>query len=366
MSKLKTSALVGLLLGLPFLSACEEDVIVQSEVIRPVKAIQVSDSSNFKQRWFSGRAKAAVEVDLAFRISGPLIEFPVSVGTLVKKDDILAQIDPAPFRADVERYKADVRSAQAELKNAEQDLERQKHLFKNKNVSQARVDKSEAAYGVTKAQVGSAQAALDRIRLDLKYTNLKAPFDGVVVSTYVDNFQDVNAKQAILRLVDSSQIEMVVDIPESLISLVPTVTDVIVTYDAFPNIEIPATIKEVGTEASQSTRTYPVTLSMEQPDGIQILPGMAGKASGKAVDPNVPSAGIIQAPVSAVFSDVDAKESRVWVFDEANAVVKSRVVTTGELTDFGIEILSGLKVGDWLVTAGANSLSENQKVRIIE
>ncbi|MEH6633274.1 MAG: efflux RND transporter periplasmic adaptor subunit [Halopseudomonas aestusnigri] len=366
MKKLKTSALVGLLLALPFLSACEEEIIAQSVVIRPVKAIQISDSSNFKQRWFSGRAKAAIEVDLAFRISGPLVEFPVSVGTLVNKGDLLAQIDPAPFRADVERYKADVRSAQAEQKNAEQDLTRQKKLFNNKNVSQARVDKSQAAFDVTKAQVGAAQAALDRIRLDLKYTNLKAPFDGVVVSTYVDNFQDVNGKQAILRLVDSSQIEMIIDIPESLISLVPTVTEVIVTYDAFPEVAIPATIKEVGTEASQSTRTYPVTLSMDQPEGIQILPGMAGKATGKAVDPSSSSSGIIQAPVSAIYNGTDAKESRVWVFDETSGVVNSRVVTTGDLTDFGIEVLSGLKVGDWMVTAGVNSLSENQKVRIVE
>ena len=92
----------------------------------------------------------------------------------------------------------------------------------------------------------------------------------------MENFEDVQNKQAILRLLDDSKIEMIIDIPEHLIINAAYVKDAFVVFDAFPGREIAATIKEIGTEASSTTRTYPVTLIMDQPEDIRILPGMTG------------------------------------------------------------------------------------------
>ena len=81
-----------------------------------------------------------------------------------------------------------------------------------------------------------------------------------------------------LRILDDSRIEMVVNIPENLISFAQYVKKVFVSFDAFPEQELEATIKEIGTEASSTTRTFPVTLIMDhQPSEFKILPGMAGK-----------------------------------------------------------------------------------------
>ena len=67
-----------------------------------------------------------------------------------------------------------------------------------------------------------------------------------------------------------------------MISLTPYLTDIVCVFDTFPDREIPAQIKEVGTEASTTTRTYPVTFIMDQPDDTKILPGMAGMVSARA------------------------------------------------------------------------------------
>ncbi|ALU42018.1 hypothetical protein AT705_03155 [Pseudoalteromonas rubra] len=117
-------------------------------------------------------------------------------------------------------------------------------------------------------------AAEDR----LSYATLKAPFDGVVVQRYVENYQDINANSPTFRLVDISKMEMDISISENHISNLPYVKKPRVVFDAFPDIEIPARIKEVSSEASQTTRTYNVRLIMDPPPGIDILPGMSGVA----------------------------------------------------------------------------------------
>ena len=89
-----------------------------------------------------------------------------------------------------------------------------------------------------------------------------------MTATYVENFQNVLQKQPVLRLVSTAKIEMWVDVPEHLISLVDKVTEVTVRFDAFPDVELRAAIKEVGQEASFKTRTFPVKVVMDQPQNV--------------------------------------------------------------------------------------------------
>jgi multidrug efflux pump subunit AcrA (membrane-fusion protein) len=170
---------------------------------------------------------------------------------------------------------------------------------------------------------------------------------------------------------------MTVDVPESLISNVPYVREISVQFDAFPGQTVSATIKEVGSEATLTTRTYPVTLIMDQPEGYTVLPGMAGRTTGDVTgDPT----GVI-VPLSAVFTEeggsqaalrgqVDASLSPaerptfVWVVDEADLTVKQRTVVPDVITARGMRLKEGVKTGEWIVTAGVYSLAEGQKVRI--
>jgi len=154
---------------------------------------------------------------------------------------------------------------------------------------------------------------------------------------------------------------MVIEIPESLISLEPYVKEVWCTFDAFPGRELSARIKEVGREASSVTRTFPVTLIMDQPEDFQILPGMTGSARGRGEPPNQDEE--VAIPITAVAS-ADGQSSYVWVIDEASGRVSRREVELGVMTATGIQV-SGLDTGLWIATAGVHFLVEGQQVRIM-
>lgn len=345
---------------------CEEERTGPTEMIRLVRAVQLGDVSPLARRWFSGRARATQEIDLSFRVAGPLNELPVNVGDTVQKEDLIARIDPTTFIADVTRARAELERAIAEAANADAQLERQQTLTEKGWTAQASLDEVTAAANIARAAVVAQRASLHRLELDFGYTELKAPFAGEIVRTYVENFQVVLDKQPIVRLVDGSRIEMVVNVPETLISYAHLVDEVEVIFDPFPDLVIRATIKEIGSEASETTRTYPVTLIMDQPEDAVILPGMAGKASPKGPPPPELAGTGLVLPYTAVFTLPDDAKTCVWVFDPEAGVVHRREIRTGNVTQFGLALLDGVAPGEWVVTAGVHYLKEGQKVRLPE
>jgi RND family efflux transporter MFP subunit len=195
---------------------------------------------------------------------------------------------------------------------------------------------------------------------ELTDTKLLAPFDGTVSVTYVENFEVVQPKQRIVRLVNASEYEIRVDIPENLISLVPQVTEAFVTIQAFPDVEIPARIAEVGTEASSTTRTYPVKLRFTPPAGMEIRPGMTGFARGRG-DPAATGTDGRIIPTTAIIQR-DGK-TLVWIVNSSSNQVQARPIEVLGTTPYGMRV-RGVEPGEWVVTAGVHALQENQTVRL--
>jgi RND family efflux transporter MFP subunit len=321
---------------------------------RSGKAMQVVAPSTIASRSFPGRAEAGQEVNLSFRVAGPLIELPVSVGDAVKQDDIVARIDPTDYQSVVSSLEGQLQSAQAAANRAQAD-----------STSEMALDRARQLRDSTAAAVRSTRATVTGARDQLSYTSLSAPFDGEVVETYVENFETVVPMQPILRVVDRASIEFRISVPENQIVYAPYVTGATVTFDALPGVEVPAVIKEIGKEASQATRTYPVTLAMEQPEGADILPGMAGEALMEADLPEESARLGIQIPTTALFAEDDTEKSYVWVIDPGTSTLERRQVQTGDLSEFGILIRSGLEAEEWVVVAGASLLSAGEEVRIL-
>ena len=344
---------IALLILLPtaFLIGCGEE-IVEEEPVRPVKVFKAGDiiGGGLTGRSFPGRAEANEEVNLGFEAGGILIERPVDKGDKVKKGQLLARLNPRDF-------KNELSAAKAERERARAYRDRIAEALKANAVARQDLTDAEARLKGAIAREKIKRKALDD-------SHIYAPYDGVIALTYFDEFKRVQAKEKVLRLLDISKIKFTVDLPESLISYIPHVTKVWVEYDVFPGRKIPAKIKEVGTEASMTTRTYPVTLIMDQPKDIKILPGMAGKVSGEADLPDIDGREGIEVPVAAVFTPNTEMQNCVWVVDEGSKTVHRRKVKTGELTIDGIMVIEGLKLGEWVVTAGVHLLQEGQKVQI--
>ncbi len=221
--------------------------------------------------------------------------------------------------------------------------------------------------GVNKAQadIQSVQAAVDAAKDQLSYTYLRAPFSGVIAKRYVDNFQEVQAKEPIVSLQDVSEIEILVDVPEMTMTRVKRGDlDVVAEFAAAPGNDYPLTLKEFSTEADPRTQTYRVVLTMPSPEDLRVLPGMTA---------SVHRAGIVEAegdmyvvPAIAVFAD-EAGKSNVWVVDSESMTVHRREVSIGELTGTeNIEIVEGLESEEMIAISGVSRLREGMKIRPVD
>ena len=332
------------------LQGCGSEPEVKTEVIRPVKFIVVVESSGDQSRTLPGKLQAAERVDLSFQVSGPLVGLPVSKGQEVTKGQLLAKIDPRDFQSKL-------KAAEAQYKKAKADLKRVRPLVKKNLVSKSDVDKFEAQFDVSEAD-------LERAKKALSDASIKAPFSGVIADIFVENFQDVQAKQQVLSLQDNSNLEVVVQVPErEIVASGKKDIDIKVFFETVPGREFPATVKEFATEADANTQTYEVVLGIDAPSDLNLLPGMSASVVALKKTKGGQAKKIF-VPVTAVFKDpAGQKQKFVWIVGQEKSVSRAEV-KVGALSNSQIEITSGLSVGQRIVTAGVHYLVEGQKVKL--
>jgi multidrug efflux system membrane fusion protein len=143
-----------------------------------VAIVEARDAPTWDE--FSGRLEAIDRVEVRSRVAGAVQSVHFREGALVKQGDLLITIDPAPYAAEVERAEAQVAAAQARVLLAKNELERGRQLADSRNISQRDLDQRLNAYGEAEANLKAAQAALQSSRLNLGYTQVRAPVSGRV------------------------------------------------------------------------------------------------------------------------------------------------------------------------------------------
>jgi RND family efflux transporter MFP subunit len=336
-------------MGLFVCCAGEKPNEPEKPVVRPVKMMRVASAEDGIKIELPGIVQASNRVDLAFRVPGPLIELEAEEGQTVERGQRIARISPRDFKTALDR-------AKALALEAEQQFQRYKELYVRNQISKADFDRYRSERDVARANQKRAQDALAD-------TNLKAPFAGVIARRFVDNFQDVQAKQPIVSLQDISAVEILVDIPEKEMSHIKKKGE-ITAYAEFsvaPGKTYPLTLKEFSTEADPKTLTYQVTLLMEQPKDIRVYSGMTATVHGRKKDTDALE-GTITVPLLAVTMEKE-KGGYVWVVDE-NMTVHKRSVITGERAGGDrVRIMDGIQSGDTIAISAVSKLKEGLKVR---
>jgi multidrug efflux system membrane fusion protein len=368
-----SKAAVGIMLCIAcgaLFSACgkSEEPIKTVEPIRPVKLMKVSGSLAGKTRKLPGTVRASDRADLAFQVPGTLIELPVKEGQKVKKGTLVARLDPRDYETNLRNAEGVLAKAQAALVYATAEHRRYVKVKETDPgaVSDSMVALKLAAEKVERANLQSAKASVATARDQLEYTRLKAPFDGLIAQKYVDNYQEVQAKQAILSLQNVTDVEVLMDVPELMIAPIRKAKPhFYAEFAADPSRRFDLEVKEFATQADPATQTYRVVLVMPAPAGIRILPGMTVNVGIEfAEDAEAGTEMIV--PAIAVFAD-DTGRSQVWVVDPQTRQVHRRAVTTGDLTGSdSIRIVSGLNADETIAVSGVSKLREGQTVRALE
>ncbi|WP_083411825.1 efflux RND transporter periplasmic adaptor subunit [Janthinobacterium sp. 1_2014MBL_MicDiv] len=336
------------------MAACSKPA-AKVEDVRPVRAIVLSSTNIDVNAELAGEVVPRVASQLGFRVGGKIVARKVDVGAVVKKGQLLMQLDPVDLQLSQAQAKAALVSAETNRDLARAELKRYKDLREKNFVSQAVLDSKDASYKAAQSNVEAAQAAYRGQANQSGYASLVADVDGVVTRIEAEVGQVVAPGTPVVVVAKSGEKEVVIGIPEDKVDTLRQVKDVVVRLWADPKQALPGKIREVSPVADPATRTYVAKVSI--PDAPQARLGMtaAVQFASQTATPQ------IKVPLTALFNE--KSQSSVWVVE--NGAVKLVPVTVGGVAGNELVLSSGVKAGQTVVTAGVNLLKPGQKVTIL-
>jgi len=307
-------------------------------------------------------------VDIGAQVSGMILNMHVEIGDYVKSGDLIAEIDPDVYEANVLANQAELKNLQAQkaerqayLKQAQQKFDRNKQLFNSKAVSLEALQDTENMLDITKAnlmaieaQIEKAQSTLDAAKTNLQFTKIYSSMDGTVVSQEVQEGQTINASQTtptIVQLANLDTMTVVAEVAEADVMKLNKGMDVYFTTLGSGERKWNGIVRQIEPtpEIVNDVVLYNVLVDVDNADGV-LMSGMTTQmffvlASAKEVP-------VI--PVSALTKKVEEQDSNLGqayrVVVEENAGPKPRVIIIGAADRTHAAVISGLKVGDKIIT----------------
>ena len=337
------------------LVACSEKPPVVED-IRPVRAMQISSAGAENMIELAGDIQPRYESRLGFRVGGKVIARQVEIGSVVKRGQVLMQIDPRDLQLSQSQANASVNAAASNLSLAKAEYERYRELRQKNFVSQAVLDAKEAAYKSALANHEQSNAALNIATNQNSYANLVADADGVVTALQAEAGQVVAAGTPVVQLARTGEKEARISIPEDQVELVRQVKEMQVRIWANQALVLRGQLRELSPVADPATRTYTAKISIANaPPEVRL--GMTATVSfiTKA------NKNLIRLPLTALLNEKN--QTSLWVIE--NSVVKSVPVQVGGVMGNEVVIASGVNAGQMIVTAGVNTLRPGQKVKVL-
>ncbi len=406
--KLKYIIIAGVLLVIALTVAAATGKLGKSETGKKVITQKVGRATIMETVTGSGKIQPEKEVKISSDVSGEIIALPVKEGQSVKKGDLLVKINPDLYqsglkraRASLQNAKANLSQAEARLISAEQDYKRNKQLFEKGIISKADFDKAQTNYKVAlatrnaaKFSVNSALANLNEAQDNLSRTTIYAPISGTISKLNVEMGERVvGTKQMtgteIMRIANLNNMEAVVDINENDIVKIKVGDSANIDVDAYLNERFKGVITEIANSADSNLGSgdqitnFKVKIRILEDSYKHLLkdkpknysPFRPGMTASTDIITNVKK-DVIAVPISAVTVRSDtignSKHSKhekaagntkkfEVVFVNNHGKAKLKVVKTGIQDDSNIEIISGLKEGDEIITGPYNLVSKRLK-----
>lgn len=338
-------------------AACSKEE-VQAPPPRTVRVVKIQ----LEEAGIGGNASGVIQsrynAQVGFLVSGRLIERKADIGTVVKKGDVLAKLDPTDYQNKLTAAQSQVTSAQSEIAQAAPQEARLRKLLADGFTTQADYDKALRTLNVSQADLQQANANLRLAQDQVKYTTLVADTDGAITQTGADPGQVVNAGQMIVQISQIDAREAVFALSERAIALADHIQVVHVALQSDPSITTEGTIREISPTADPVTGTYTVKVALpEPPDSMRLGAVVTGSVDlkGEAVA-TIPTSALLQS----------AKEPSVWLVtaEQGGTVVRGRAVKVARYDPDTVTISEGLHDGDVVVTAGVNWLADGEKVSL--
>jgi HlyD family secretion protein len=321
----------------------------------------------------TGTVNPVKTVQVGTYVSGPIIAIDVDYNSPVKQGQRVAKIDPAPFAVKVRQAEANLANARARVEKSRADLalkkllvERTRTLVGEKIVSQTDYDTAKSNYDQAVAQLAldeaaakQAQASLEAEQVNLRYTDILSPVDGVVVSRNVDVGQTVAAsfQTPTLFLIAEDLTKMQVDtnVSESDVGRLRQGEPATFTVDAYPGTAFHGTVAQVRNApiTVQNVVTYDVVIAVDN-SGLELKPGMTANVSITTARRDdvlrLPMRALRFRPDAAVEPKSRREGSRVYVLDGGNAL-RPVEVETGIQDAQHVELVRGdVREGDRVAT----------------
>lgn len=321
---------------------------------RPVKTITV-ESALTTTSTFSGIVSSKEESDIGFKMGGEITKMNVEDGQVIKKGDLIAEVDNHDY---IVQYDA----AKASFLNSKSQIKRYEKLYAKEAISQQDYEIAQTNYAHSKATFKNAEKLLSD-------TKLFAPFNGIIEKRYVNQYQRVMPSEPVVRLINPDVLEIDFTLPIKSLKIIENKTTTYkIVFDNYPEFSFNAKIFKV-VNSSPDGSGIPVTLVLDDSTfnykDFDIKSGFSCNITASVTDSSKNEN--ISIPMSSVYYDNSTKNTIVWKYNAETKSVTAQKVVLGELHGNNhVFIPNGLKQGDVIVSAGVHQITDGQKVKLIK
>ena len=332
---------------------------IAEPLIRPARVAEITYKTQSQALLLAGTVVPRIESTLGFRVAGKIVQRSVDLGAIVKPGDIIAVLDPADYRLAVDNARAALASAEADYVRAKADHERYLNLRGSMAFVPQTLDQRQSLASTALARVDQAKSQLSSAENNLAYTVLRADSAGVVTAVQAEVGQVMAQGQGVIRLARTNELEIVVGVPEHRLKVVRAAQGASFELWSDPGRRHAAKLRELSPSADPVTRTYAARFSvLEPPEFIGL--GMTATLGFERPD----ATPVAEVPLSAIFQR--GTQPAVWVVDRDTGTVELRPVAIARWRDDTAAILSGVKEGELIATAGVHKLETGQKVKPLQ